>query len=108
VYKESQDFYEALALDDVLSSSIGCLSKLKQQYNINQIAAYRKRRSTNGDADNMLCCIEFMKFVQEENLKLDEMYNICKSSSGMGKLRPAGQVRPVERLNAVRGRSRKC
>jgi hypothetical protein len=30
------------------------------------------------------------------------------TSSGMGKLRPAGQVRPVERLNAARGRSRKC
>jgi hypothetical protein len=31
-----------------------------------------------------------------------------KVRPGMGKLRPAGQVRPVERLNAARGRSRKC
>jgi hypothetical protein len=38
----------------------------------------------------------------------DDLRKVRHLRTGMRKLRPAGQVRPVEWLNAARGRSRKC
>jgi hypothetical protein len=52
----------------------GWMTRFKQQYGIHEIAIQGERFSVNDAAADMFC-IEFQKFVHEENLKPDEIYN---------------------------------
>jgi hypothetical protein len=67
-----------LGLEGEFFASVGWLARFKQQYGINEIAVQGERLSAN-DATADRFHIEFQKFVHEENLKLDQIYNSDES-----------------------------
>jgi hypothetical protein len=75
--QEANFFHEALGLEGEFNASMGWLTRFKQRYGIHEIAVQGERLSTNDAAADMF--IEFQKFVQGENLKLDQLYNTDES-----------------------------
>jgi hypothetical protein len=67
-------FHDALGLEGKFNASVRWLTRFKQQYSNCEIAVQGERFTANDVAADMFR-LEFHKFVQEENLKLDQMYN---------------------------------
>jgi hypothetical protein len=76
--QKAKFFYEPLGLEGELNSSVGWLTRFKQLYAIREIAFQGEQRSAN-DAPADMFRVEFKKFVHEENLKPDNVYNADES-----------------------------
>jgi hypothetical protein len=76
--QKAKFFHEVLVLEGEINASAGWLTRFKRWYDIHKIAVQGERLSSN-DAAADTFHTEFQKFVQEENLKLDQIYNAIES-----------------------------
>jgi hypothetical protein len=68
-------FYEALGLQRTISASSGWLTRCKKRHEICELAVQGGWFSASVDTS----CIEFQKFIEEENLQPDQIYNADKT-----------------------------